>query len=98
MEAQWMEALRPFARMVAEEIVKKMGQTEIKPECPEARKLRGIPGIMEIARCSRSKAVELKASGILDEAITHVSPRVFLIDEAKAYEALEKSRKKKYRP
>ena len=54
-------------------------------------------GIMEIARCSRSKAVELKASGILDEAITHVSPRVFLIDEAKAYEALEKSRKKKCR-
>ena len=92
MDEKLIEALRPFAKMVAEEIVK-MGQMQDKAERPPERKLRGIPGIMEIAQCSRSKAVELKASGVLDDAITHVSPRVFLVDEAKAYAALEKIRK-----
>ena len=96
MDEKLIEALRPFAKMVAEEIVK-MGQMQDKAERLPERKLRGIPGIMEIAQCSRSKAVELKASGVLDDAITHVSPRVFLVDETKAYAALEKIRKRKRR-
>lgn len=55
----------------------------------EKRKLRGIPGIMEIFKCGRSKASEIRKSGIIDDAIT-TSGNVFLVDEQKALELMNK--------
>ena len=89
MDAQLLEmVLRPFARMVAEELVA-IRQESPLPQEP-SRKLKGIPGIMEIFKCSRSKAIEMKASGELDEAIINYGGRSFLIDEQKALEIKEK--------
>ena len=45
----------------------------------ERRLLRGVKGIQEIFQCSRTKAAELKLSGILDRAIIQHN-RTFLID------------------
>ena len=89
MDAQLLEmVLRPFARMVAEELVA-IRQESPLPQEP-SRKLKGIPGIMEIFKCSRSKAIEMKASGELDEAIINYGGRSFLIDEQKALAIKEK--------
>jgi len=88
MDAQLYELLRPFARMVAEEIAA-ISQEPPLPQEP-SRKLKGIPGIMEIFKCSRSKACEMKASGELDDAIINYSGRLFLIDEQKALAIKEK--------
>lgn len=63
-----------------------------QPRQEEKRVLSGIPGIMEIAQCSRSKASRLRKSGILDAAITPTG-RGFLIDANIALELL-KNRKK----
>lgn len=90
MDAQLYELFRPFAKMVAEEIVA-MQQTKEEP-VQSSRQLRGIPGIMKIFQCSRSKASRIKESGIIDSAITNVSEKIFLIDEKKALEAVSKRR------
>lgn len=88
MDAQLLELLRPFARMVAEEIAAM--QQPAKQAAQPSRKLKGIPGIMEIFKCSRSKAGEMRASGELDEAIIPYGGRSFLIDEQKALAIKEK--------
>lgn len=82
--------LRPFARMVAEEIVAIREEEETPLPQEPSRKLKGIPGIMEIFKCSRCKAIEMKASGELDEAIINYGGRSFLIDEQKALAIKEK--------
>lgn len=86
MDAQLYELLRPFARMVAEEIVAM--QKPQKQEPKQSRTLKGIPGIMEIFKCSRSKAAKIKASGIIDNAIT-TTGRMFIVDEQKAIAAMD---------
>ena len=93
MEQQIYEILRPFAKMVAEELAN-MGYTaaRIADMGKPSRQLRGLPGIMEIFHCSRSKASRLKESGVLDEAITRVSGRMFLVDEQKALAAVAKKK------
>lgn len=88
MDAQLYELLRPFARMVAEEIVAM--QQPAKQAVQPSRRLKGIAGIMTIFQCSRSKAHEMKASGELDAAITTFGGRSFLIDEQKALAIKEK--------
>lgn len=90
MNEQLLEALRPFARLVAEELVKIMPAQQ--PAQP-AKQYRGIDGIAEIFQCSRSKAAQLKASGILDGAIT-TTGRVFLVDEQKALAAVNENNRK----
>ena len=96
MEAQMQlyELLRPFARMVAEELQEIQKPKEEPIEVSECnRRLRGIQGIMEIFKCSRSKASRIKDSGIIDGAITRISQRVFLVDEQKALDAMNKKPK-----
>lgn len=97
---QLLELLRPFARMVAEEIV--LLREEIGKGFSEPRKeianertrvLRGLGGIMEIFQCSKSHAMKIKGSGAIDSAITRISPRVFLVDEGKALAAMENRKK-----
>ena len=92
MDSQIYEILRPFARMVAEELAKLQEPKHEQKQKQESRKLRGVEGIMTIFKCSRSKATKLKESGVLDDAITRVSGRIFLIDEQKAIEAVDKKR------
>lgn len=88
MEAQINEALRFFARMVAEEVLK-LQQPREEPAAKQTRQLKGIPGIMEIFHCSRSKACRIKESGVIDGAITRIGGRLFLVDEQKALQAFE---------
>lgn len=46
------------------------------------RIVRGYAGLMEIFRCSRSKAVRIKASGAIDAAISQECPGgAFYVDE-----------------
>ena len=62
-----------------------------QPRHEEKKMLSGIPGIMEIAQCSRSKASKLRKSGVLDAVITSIG-RGFLIDTNKALELLKNRR------
>ena len=93
---QAFEIFRPFARMIAEELAEIQKPKE-EPKIIESpvgeRKLKGVKGIMEIFQCSRGNAARIKDSGIIDGAITRISPRVFLVDERKALEAMEKKKK-----
>ena len=89
MDTQLLELLRPFARLVAEEIVA-MQQPTTEQAAQPSRRLKGITGIMEIFQCSRSKANEMRASGELDAAITTYGGRSFIIDEQKALAIKEK--------
>ena len=91
-QAQIYELFRPFARMVAEELAN-MQEARDKLAKPSSRQLKGISGIMEIFQCSRSKASRIKESGIIDSAITNVSGRIFLVDEQKALDAMNKKPK-----
>ena len=96
---QLLELLRPFARMVAEEIVHLREEREEKEQKEASepdngpRVLRGLDGIMEIFQCSKSHAMKIKGSGAIDSAITRISPRVFLVDEGKALAAMENRKK-----
>lgn len=81
-----------FADMVAEKIAKKQSsQDNVRPIT--ARRLKGLNAIMTIAQCGRTKAQELKDSGILDDAIIYTGPRSYVVDEAKAITCLEKHKK-----
>lgn len=88
---QLYEIFRPFARMVAEELANMQKSVEIQRE--ESKQYRGLKGIMEIFKCGRKKAIEIKNSGIIDSAITRISPKIFLVDEQKALEAMNKKPK-----
>lgn len=88
---QLYELLRPFARMVAEELANI--QKPVEEQYEETKQYRGIRGIMEIFKCSRSKASRIKESGLIDSAITNVSEKIFLVDEQKALEAMSKKPK-----
>lgn len=65
MNEELLEMLRPFAKMVAEELVKVMPQ----PATP-SEQYSGIDGIAAIFKCGRTKAQAMKNSGVLDSAIT----------------------------
>lgn len=87
MDEKLLEALRPFAKMVAEELVKIM-PTEEPRQKETSEQYKGIDGIATIFQCSRSKAQRLKDSGVLDSAITRLGSRAFIIDKAKAIAAV----------
>lgn len=82
---QVFEVLRPFAKMVAEELATMMKP----PEKKEPRIVRGLSGIMEIFQCGQTKAQQIRKSGIIDDAIT-TSGRVLLVDVDKALELMHK--------
>lgn len=43
---------------------------------------RGLPAIMEACMCCRTKAAEIKRSGLIDEAITqHEGERSFIVNK-----------------
>ena len=79
--------LELFADMVADRIIAKQ-----QPTTEPSRQLKGLEGIMQVAKCGKTKAQQLKDSGVLDEAITKISARLFVIDEKKAMECLQKNK------
>ena len=79
--------------LTAGELVELIAERLSAQSTQPTRRLKGIPGIMEIFQCGRSKAVQIRASGDIDEAIT-TNGRLFWIDENKALE-LMKNRKKR---
>ena len=89
MNEQLYEILRPFAKMVAEEILAMQKPQPQEKETEQSRTLKGLNGIMEIFQCSKSKASRIKASGIIDSAIT-TTGRMFIVDERKALEAMNR--------
>lgn len=48
----------------------------------------GINGLANLLKCGKTKAQELKSSGILDEAITQIGKKI-IIDAEKAIELLK---------
>ena len=86
-----MNEINNFLEMFADMIANKVAAKQ-QPTAEPSRKLKGLDGIMEIAKCSKTKAQALKNSGIFDDAITKVSARVFFIDETKAIECLQKKK------
>ena len=90
-----LEAMRPFARLIAEElhaIMEQRGETR----GPESQVVyRGIPGIMTIFQCSRRQATRIRQSGVIDSAITETpGGKIFLVNKDKAMAALERWRKR----
>ena len=67
---------------------------KLRNEQPAKEKtlVKGITGIMEIFKCGRSKATQLRASGILNPAIT-TTGRIFLIDVDMALDLVSKKKK-----
>lgn len=56
--------------------------SELSEAGRRGRVLRGLPGLMEIFKCSRSKAMRIKASGAIDAAISQECPGgAFYVDE-----------------
>ena len=53
---------------------------EMKPKQQERKLVRGVHGIMDVLGCSRSKAANLSASGILEDAIVSRSNRLVIYD------------------
>lgn len=49
---------------------------------------KGIPGLMELLKCGRSKAQQIKSSGVIDEAIIQDGRYIF-IEKKKALELLK---------
>lgn len=76
---------------LASVIVEKLLQNEQAKKPISTRKLRGLKGIMEIFQCSKSKAQDLRRSGILDNAITPIG-RSYLIDESIALKCVKGGR------
>lgn len=96
--------LRPFAKMVAEEIVKINAFNEATSPKKEGRQneggrelKRGLKAICEIFHCSTTKAWEIKNSGVIDPAIVTISSRMFLVDKDKAIESYENEMRKRGR-
>ena len=88
MNEELLEMLRPFAKMVAEELVKVMPQ----PATP-SEQYSGIDGIASIFKCGRTKAQAMKNSGVLDSAIT-ITGKKFIVDKQKALAAMQAKNRK----
>lgn len=86
MNEELLELLRPFAKMVAEELVKVMPQ----PATP-SEQYSGIDGIAAIFKCGRTKAQAMKNSGVLDSTITG---KKFIVDKQKALAAMQAKNRK----
>lgn len=89
MNEELLEMLRPFAKMVAEELVKVMPQ----PATP-SEQYCGIDGIAAIFKCGRTKAQAMKNSGVLDSAIIITGKKKFLVDKQKALAAMQAKNRK----
>lgn len=89
MNEELLELLRPFAKMVAEELVKVMPQ----PATPPSEQYSGIDGIAAIFKCGRTKAQAMKNSGVLDSAITSTGKK-FIVDKQKALAAMQEKNRK----
>lgn len=85
MNEELLEMLRPFAKMVAEELVKVMPQ----PATPSEQ----YSGIAAIFKCGRTKAQAMKNSGVLDSAITSTGKK-FIVDKQKALAAMQEKNRK----
>lgn len=87
MDDRLLEMLRPFAKMVAEELARMAPRPEIS-KAATSEQYRGVAGIATIFQCSRSKAQRLKNSGKLDKAIIKIGSRAFIVDKDKAIAAM----------
>ena len=63
----------------------------IEHSSPERKLVYGISGLQEFLHCSASTAKRIKASGLLDPAISQVG-KTIIIDAEKALELLRKSK------
>lgn len=80
MNEELLEMLRPFAKMVAEELVKVMPQP-------------ATPSEQYSVKCGRTKAQAMKNSGVLDSAITSTGKK-FIVDKQKALAAMQEKNRK----
>lgn len=102
MNEQIESLFRNFAKIVAEEVVKlNTMKADIKnpsENSEEGRTLyRGLDGICKIFHCAKTRAFQIKKSGIIDDAIIDISPRMFLVDSEKAIECYKKADRNKRR-
>lgn len=76
------EILRPQLQSLIEDAVRQL------PRKQEIEYGKGIPAIQELLLCSPSKANKVKASGIIDEAITQIG-RSFIVNMTLARQILK---------
>ena len=73
---------KPLLELTVEEFMKLQ-----KTTVPEKKFEYGLKGLAKVLGCSRSKASELKSSGILDDAIIQ-NGNLIIIDKEKAMQLM----------
>lgn len=79
----WQLTVGEFRDLVASEVESRMrqrmdGDPSRKGDATGRWLVYGLNGLMELIGCSKSHAYEIKASGILDEAITQHGRRIII--------------------
>lgn len=57
--------------------------------------VKGLVGLMEVFKCSKTKAWKIKSSGVIDKAITYTSAHHFLIDSEMALQLWQENERNK---
>lgn len=91
---QQKRAIDLTAKELAKVLVSELSETQKNTERKPTYSYKGIKGIMEIFQCSKSKAMGIRASGIIDDACVQ-NGNSFLIDRELAL-SLMKNKSHKY--
>ncbi|RKT01050.1 DUF3853 family protein [Chryseobacterium defluvii] len=87
---------KPLISMTGSEILELFGEIISKNDKPQVNDFTGknlvygIKGLADLLKCGKSKAQEIKSSGIIDEAIIQTGKKI-IIDSEKAIDLLKKN-------
>lgn len=72
--------------------LRKLLAEALKPQQP--RYIKGIAGLMELFKCSKSQAMRIKSSGVIDSAIKQqVAGGAFIVDADMAVTLYDRSKR-----
>lgn len=71
--------------LIAEAVKTSLGDLN-QPQKEQEEWLKGIEGIKQIFKVGNNKAIEIKNSGVIDEALCYTGPRAFEVHARKAKE------------
>ncbi|MFB9120950.1 DUF3853 family protein [Bergeyella porcorum] len=83
---------KQFLTMTGEEILELFGaiaeQKSVMKDFTSKRYVHGIDGLADLLGCKRTKAQQIKSSGVIDEAV-YQSGKIIVIDGDKALELIK---------